>query len=538
MPRSVKIIVAVVVIPLVLIAGLLFAIPYFVNVDAFGSKIVQQIEAALGRKVTVGAIHLSLMPPSVVIEKLAIGEDPKFGAGDFATVDSLKVRVSLMALFNRTLDVSSVTAEQPSIRLIKNAKGVMNIDSLGGAAGKNAPGQAAGSPAVAGPAVEIGKLQLTDGTVSIDDLSPPKASHQKFEHVNATLENLSPSRPVNFLVSLKVGEGSVETSGTAGPITPGDPPIVPLKAHSKLDKVDISRLAGPDLKGLLSGTVDIDDDGKVAKVEGSTTVEKLVASPKGRPAAVPVDAKFQAEYTLASEVLDMKSVVVNVGKSQGQLSGTLNRKNPALSHINLKADNAALVEIGKLLPALGIILPNNSSFSSGVLSNAGEFHGSLQPLNGQATLNMQNARLMGFSVSEKVAAVAKLAGIQAGGKDTEIQSLKGVANFTNGAATFSNLEMVMPGVTVSGGGLMSVDGHLDMKMQAKLTSAAAGAQIMNALSAGKPVPFFIKGSVDNPTFLPDVAGMARNQVSGIAGIAGNAGGAGKLLGGLFGKKKN
>src|SRR5205085_12519542 len=49
------------------------------------------------------------------------------------------------------------------------------------------------------------------------------------------------------------------------------------------------------------------------------------------------------------------------------------------------------------------------------------------------------------------------------------------------------------------------------RSQAKLTgNAAPGAQLMNAISAGKPVPFFIKGSVDNPTFLPDVAGMARN----------------------------
>jgi uncharacterized protein involved in outer membrane biogenesis len=532
MPRSIKIIVATVVVPLVLVAGLLFAIPYFVNVDAFGGKVVQQIEATLGRKVTVGAIHLSLMPPSLVIEKLAISEDPKFGSGDFATVDSLKVRVSLMALFNRNLDVSSIQAERPSIKLIKNAQGVMNIDSLaGGAAGKNAPGGAA----AAGPPLEIGKLQLTDGTVVMDDLSGPKASHQKFEHVKATVGNFSSSTPFDFLVSLNVGEGTIETSGTAGPIQQGDPSMLPLKSQLKLDKVDLGQLAGPDLQGLLSGIVDIDDDGKVAKVDGSTTVEKLVASPKGRAAAVPVLAKFQVEYTFTSEVLAMKNVTINVGQSQGQLSGMLNRKNPALSRINLKAENAALVEIGKLLPALGVILPNNSSFASGVLSNAGEFHGSLQPLNGQATLNVQNAKLTGFSVSDKVATVAKLAGIQTGGKDTEIQSLKGAANFVNGAATFSNLVMVIPGVTISGGGSMSPDGHLDMKMQALLTSAAAGAQIMNILSAGKPVPFFVRGTMDNPTFLPDVAGMAKNQVSGITGTAS---GAEKALSGLFGKKKN
>src|SRR5258708_5492941 len=248
MPRSIKILLAVIVIPLVLIAGLLFTIPYFVNVDAFGSRIVAEIQKTVGRKVTVGAIHLSLMPPSVVVEKVAVGEDPKFGTGDFATVDKLKVHVGLMALLNRTLDVSSVTADQPSIRLIKNARGGWNIDSLSGgsATSKDVPAK----PPRSAPAVEIGRLELTDGTVAIDDLSPPKAPQKKFKHENETFKNLKKRNPFDSLISMRAGKGSTETPETAGPLQQGDPPMLPVKAKVKIEKADLGRLAGPDLRGL------------------------------------------------------------------------------------------------------------------------------------------------------------------------------------------------------------------------------------------------------------------------------------------------
>ena len=83
MSRPAKIVLGVVLLAIVLVAGLIVALPSIVNVDAVGAKVVDRIQVALGRRVTVGQIHLSLFPPSLVVEKLAIGEDPKFGKGQF-----------------------------------------------------------------------------------------------------------------------------------------------------------------------------------------------------------------------------------------------------------------------------------------------------------------------------------------------------------------------------------------------------------------------------------------------------------------------
>jgi uncharacterized protein involved in outer membrane biogenesis len=541
MSRIPKITLAV-ALPLALIVGLLLAIPYVVNVNSFGPKIVDRLEPALGRKVRLEHIRLSLLPPSLVAEQLGISEDPAFGQGDFATMEALRVHISLLALVNQHVEITTLEAEKPSVKLIKNASGAWNIDSLGARppAGNNASGQPAGGATAGANALEVDKLRLTDGSFSLDDLSRPTPSHQQFDHLVANVEHLAPGKPFDFSLSLKAGDGVIETSGTAGPFLPGSPPSLPMRGHVKLDTVDLVKLAGTEAPahGLLSGTFEIDYDGKTAKLEGDTTVQQLQTSPKGKPATIPVTAKFQAEYVPLTENLTVRSLNINVGQAAATISGMMNRKLPQSNRINLKADGAALAEIGKLLPALGVFLPNNSSFTSGTLTQAGEFNGSLQPLNGTASLNVQNAKLSGYSVTEKVATVARFAGLESS-KDTDFQSLKGAATFVNGAATFSNLELVMAGLTITGGGVMNADGQLDLKLQALLTGKGAAAQVLSVLAGSKGVPFLVKGSFDNPQFLPDVAGVGKQQISSLKDLANGKGGGslGQALGGLL-KKKN
>jgi len=468
------------------------------------------------------------------MENVAVGEDPAFGSGDFARVDDVLVRVALLPLLGGSLDVSVVEAVHPYVALIKNAKGDWNIDSL--AQRKASPGAAAGGAASGAPAIGIAKLRLTDGTITLDDRDKTKPSHQAFDKVNLTLENLAPDKAFDFLVSVKIGKGTLEGSGTGGPLkpssSPGTPPSLPLQAHIKMADLDLATLAPPPAtaRGQLTGAVDIKSDGADATIDGTVKIEKLQASAKGRPAAVPVTADFKTAYTPATDVLTLKNVIVKVGSAQGQINGVVNRKNPAANHITMHADSAALVEIAKLLPAIGVALPNNSSFSSGVLTNSGDFRGSFEPLNGQSSINVQNAKLNGFSVTEKVSAVAKLAGLSIG-RNTEIQKLKANATFVNGTATFTGIELIVPGLTVTGSGTMSPDGQLNLRMNAVLTGGG-GAKVLSLLAGSKGVPFIIRGTAQNPLFIPDIGNLAKQQIGDRVG--GNLG----KLGGIFGKKKN
>src|SRR5258708_2051399 len=257
--RALKIALLGVVVLVVVTGALLLAIPYFVNVDSYGAKIVQQAEASIGRKITVGEIKLSLLPLAVRIKKLGVSEDPAFGSGDFVTMDELQVEVDLMPLLNRQVEVNLVDAINPNVKLIKNAKGVWNIDSLSKGGGKVTPGTAAGGAAgsAASGALQVSKLRLKDGAISTEDRSGPKPVNRSFDHLNMTFENLADGKPFDFLLALKVGgakAGDIEMSGTAGPLRPGTPPMLPVKAHVKLDEVELASFTDPKtpVSGLLS----------------------------------------------------------------------------------------------------------------------------------------------------------------------------------------------------------------------------------------------------------------------------------------------
>jgi len=529
MGRSLKIILGVIIAIFVLLAGVAFAIPYVVNVDSYRDKIVDRAQAALGRKVSVEQIRLSVFPLAIRADKFAVGEDPAFGSGDFASVDKVLVRVGFFALLGGKLDASVVEAVNPHVALIKNSAGAWNIDSL--AQQKTSPGAAAAGAAAGAPALDIAKLRLVNGTITIDDRAKLNPSHQSFDKLNLTMENLAIDRPFDFLLSVTVDKGTIEGSGTAGPLKPGTPPALPLQAHMKMDGVNIALLTAPPVaQGLLSGTLDIQSDGATATADGSMKIEKLQVSSKGHPASVAVTADFKTAYVPATEVLNLKTVLVKVGSAQAQISGAINRKNQAENRVTLHADNAALAELGKLLPALGVTLPDNSSFSSGVLTDGGDFRGPFEPLNGQSAINVVNAKLSGFSVTEKISTMAKIAGLP-GGRDTEIQRFKANASFVNGAATFTGIELVVPGVTVTGAGTMSADGALNLKMNAVLTGGGRS-QLISTLVGSKGVPFLIHGTAQKPEFIPDIGNMAKEEIQNRVG-----GNLGKALGGLLGKKK-
>ncbi|GEM_PF-6673008 len=537
MPRIVKILLLAVVLPLLVIVGLLLAVPYLVNVDGYAPHIAARLEPALGRKVRLGHIRLSLLPLSLVAEKVGVSEDPAFGSGDFVTMDALRIEVSLVGLLNRQIDITTLEADRPVVKAVKKATGVWNFDSLG-AEVTAAP---SGSPAPkkeTTQGLEIAKLRLNDGSFSLDDLSGPKPAHMEFDHVTASAEHLASGKAFEFLLAVKFTDGELQTSGSAGPFIMSVPPSLPLQLHAKLENVDIVKLYGSDspIRGRLSGTIEIDHDGKVAKITGQATVQQFQTNAKSRPSPIPVSAQFQAEYMPLTENLSLQKIDLTAGQAAIAITGLNSRRLPESNRLSVKAANAPLADFGKLLPALGVILPNNSSITSGALTLTAELTGPLTPMNGTVTISVANAKWSGYSLTGKVSEVARFVGLPST-RDTEVQSLKGDAHFVNGAATFSNLAGVMPGLSITGGGTMNAQDQLNLKMQAQFTSGGTAAQVISSLAGTKGVPFAVTGPIDNPQFAPDVAG-AGQRITSLKDLAGQGGGnLGKTLGGLL-KKKN
>ncbi len=92
---------------------------FFVSVDTLKGPLLTRLEAATGRKVTAGALHLSVFPDiALAAEDVTIG-NPSWAEGDFARIKQLRLGVALMPLLHHDLRLTEVTLKQPVITLIE-----------------------------------------------------------------------------------------------------------------------------------------------------------------------------------------------------------------------------------------------------------------------------------------------------------------------------------------------------------------------------------------------------------------------------------
>src|ERR1700694_1169046 len=121
---------------------LLLIMPFLIPVNQFRPTIEEKASAALGRKVTLGNLSLSLFSGSLAADNLSISDDPKFSPSSFLTAKSFKVGVELMPLiFSKTLNITGITIQSAQVALIRNAAGQWNYSSLGGSSANAKPAQ-------------------------------------------------------------------------------------------------------------------------------------------------------------------------------------------------------------------------------------------------------------------------------------------------------------------------------------------------------------------------------------------------------------
>jgi len=89
-------------IAIVAIFLILVVLPFLIPVNKFKPTIESKASDALGRKVQLGDLSLSLLTGSVGIDNVSVSDDPKFNSGPFLTAKSVKVGVGLSRLVMRT----------------------------------------------------------------------------------------------------------------------------------------------------------------------------------------------------------------------------------------------------------------------------------------------------------------------------------------------------------------------------------------------------------------------------------------------------
>ncbi|OLE11461.1 MAG: hypothetical protein AUG89_09750 [Acidobacteria bacterium 13_1_20CM_4_56_7] len=117
MKRALKIIGIVVAVLIVII----LVLPFLINVNNYRPRIEAELTNALGRKVTVGNLSLSLWSGSLAADNIAIADDPSFSSSPFIKAQALNVGVELLPLIlSKTLHITQLTLSQPQVNLLRN----------------------------------------------------------------------------------------------------------------------------------------------------------------------------------------------------------------------------------------------------------------------------------------------------------------------------------------------------------------------------------------------------------------------------------
>ena len=566
--RNILIVVGVLVV-------LILIVPFLIPVNQFRPTIEEKASAALGRKVQLGNLSLSLISGSLSAEELSIGDDPKFSSSPFLTAKSLKVGVEIMPLiFSKTLNVTGVTIDSPQVTLLHNGAGQWNYSSLGTAAAKGQP-PAAAKPAgsTSAPAdLTIKKLELKDGSIIVGTANSQKRS--TYDHVNVTASNVAITSqfPVTVTADLPSG-GKLKIDGVVGPIDQADAALTPLNAKLDVTSLNLASTGFLDPSLGLGGIVDLDgtitSQNGEAEIKGNTKLSKALLIAGGAPSGVPVIVDFNTKYNLRKNSGVLNPSTLKIGSAAAHLHGTYETAGEATS-VNIKVEGKDMPakDFESFLPALGIHLPKGASLAAGTINTDLNLTGPTSKMVTTGTVGLFKAKIANFDLGSKMSTISTLTGLKTG-QDLEIEKLTTNLHMAPSGLQAENFLAVVPALgTLNGAGTVDSKNNLDFKMAATLANSAtfsssAGAPasgiggVLGAIGGGKgnckgaTIPFLIHGTTADPKFVPDVGGIAASLVKSQLGCAGGAAaGAAKLpgqgqnpadavnsLGGLFKKKK-
>ncbi len=193
-----------ILIVLALLAGLIFLKTF--DIKKYKPQIITAVTNALGRAVNFNDIDLAVSMEKGVrfhLTDFSIAENPDFGAENFMTVKQVDVGLDLITfLTTRQIAVPGILVDSPKISIIRNPKGLLNIQTIGT---KQGSGQSQTStPAAALGVIFINSFKIENAQVSfIDQTVVPQL---KLDVTQATLEvkEFSLTKPFDVLLGAAV----------------------------------------------------------------------------------------------------------------------------------------------------------------------------------------------------------------------------------------------------------------------------------------------------------------------------------------------
>lgn len=303
------------VLVVVIIAAMLL-IPVFFDVEKYKPQIENLVTEQTGRSFSMGDdINVSVFPwVGVKLSDLRLGNPEGFSQNEMISIQSFEVRLKVMPLFSKRIEVKTFVVEKPDIFIERNKKGKANWEGIGKKEKTAGPpeDQKQEVPEDKKLPIEgllVGNFSIISGRLSYMDQTT--GMKKEVSDLNLVLNDISLETPVEMSFNAKIDGRPVSLSGKVGPF--GKEP-----GMGKLD-LDLVIKAMDQLSVALKGHVT--DPAALKDMDLSVTIapfspRKLVSS-LGQ--TFPIQTKDQNVLEKLGISVKIKGNLNNISLSDGEM---------------------------------------------------------------------------------------------------------------------------------------------------------------------------------------------------------------------------
>ncbi len=195
-----KVLAATVLVAVLGAGAALVAVKAFLPEDKLKTMAVDAARKQLGREVRLRGVSVGLT--GVHLSGLEISERPDFAAGTFLSVETFSLRPSWRALLRKKLVVQAASADGLKVRVIKDAAGAFNYETLASSAPAT-PAPASASVSKDAPPAEFNIRHLRVSRGEIDYRDDAAKDAVAVTGLSLSLDDFSLAEPFDLDVSLR-----------------------------------------------------------------------------------------------------------------------------------------------------------------------------------------------------------------------------------------------------------------------------------------------------------------------------------------------
>jgi len=522
---------------IVLILAAVIALRLAINPNDYKGRIEAAVRSATGRELSLqGNIRLSVFPRiAVELGPASLGNPPGFPANEpFASVRRASLRVALLPLLSRQLQVGHIEVDGLDLHLLENAQGRTNWEM---SSSTTAP------PSQPSPSSVqlrgVAGLTVNGSRVSYQDMVA--------DHVSLTVGRVAAGVPVPVKWSL-----DLTTSPGARPIPLSGSATVEYQANSaRLGNLD-ARLDASTLRGnaavtnLASGAMSFDLTADQLDLDRylKRTPSKAPPAPQpasktgGQPTEIPTSAlktlKLNGKLAIGSAtVYGIKMTQVQVGMDAdggvlriapakamlygGAYAGTVTLDaHGEVPELHLD-QNLMGIEVGPLLQdfAQSDRFSGKGNVTMNVTARGRTTDALLRTLDGHAAATLTNGTVKGLNLwadIDRAVALAERRAPPVGdtGNATKFDAFQASAEIANGIASTKDLVIASGDLRVTGQGTTSlVTDAVNYRLNATILKGAPSAGAAGGATLAS-IPLLVSGTVTSPSVRPDMQAVAKS----------------------------